>query len=1012
MEIHALIDPRLAGSGNILTIDETKSLTEYSLVDGTRAFTGVVGGIAPTSAAHLVTKEYVDVSVAGLHFDMFFDNLDSGINDPVSANDYYSLQDMDTGAAVTILTGDPLGQGDDQEVVSYISSANLPFVEIQPGLVNVHLHARKNNTGQKDSIIFCELYHRADDATETPMATTEDSTDLTNSVREYDLHGNVPSSVAFVSTDRLLLKIRADVQSSGGANAEIEITQEGAFDSRVSSLVDTDVLSSLFLRLDGATATTGVITLGNALYFTQVDGNEKIDSDDDAHMDYHATTSHDFNIGGTEQVEIVDGAILPTTDNDIDLGDTTHEFKDLWIDGTANIDSLIADTADINGGTVDGITSLTVANNVDIGNYNIRALSSTFDSLTLGSVVFASTNGLLIDDNSNLFWDNTNKRLGIGTITNMLAPLNITGDTDNIGDRHEGLWMRVKAGAYIVQLNVRGPRLEIGGGASLDTTPAMSINYLTGKVGIGTTSKLSKLTVKQSADESDIGGTTTASSATTITGSDTTFTTDLGVGDRISLSSAASIYATVTAIASDTSLTVDTALGDGSSQTINAKHSLLRLDDASDSVKLIVSDQGNVGIGTTAPDYILDINAGEIDDDNYDGLRIIDTGWDATSHPMLEFYNSHASFSGPLARIYGEIGSGGTNSKLYFAVADSSKNLQDRMTLDKDGILGVDAITITGNLSVALTGTVAANNGSNAIVGTGTNFDNGEITVGDAIKIESDVDAGYEIFTVATITDDTHLTVDSNYAGSNDTGLDAWSDPDLFTIDNGDSTNLLTVDKDGNLVVVGGIDNTVIGGSTPAAGTFASPLKVQNTGSGSFFLVDRTDGKVMNIQAAGTGCTIDYDDTGLLLIRKADKDEIRAASGAGAVTVATFDSDGNLVVVGGIDNTVIGGSIPVAGTFTDLTANDDVIVGENIVHQGDADTYIGFNTDHIQLIAGGATFVTAVQLKGDNYMGFFGAASAMQQNHIVDADGQLADITTKFNTLLSDLEGYGLLKTS
>jgi hypothetical protein len=46
--------------------------------------------------------------------------------------------------------------------------------------------------------------------------------------------------------------------------------------------------------------------------------------------------------------------IEPTTDNDIDLGASGKEFKDLYLDGTANIDALVADTADINGGTVDG----------------------------------------------------------------------------------------------------------------------------------------------------------------------------------------------------------------------------------------------------------------------------------------------------------------------------------------------------------------------------------------------------------------------------------------------------------------------------------------------------------------------------------------------------------------------------------------------------------------------------------------------------------------------------------
>ena len=46
----------------------------------------------------------------------------------------------------------------------------------------------------------------------------------------------------------------------------------------------------------------------------------------------------------------------PATDNTYDLGRTGHEWRNLYIDGTANIDSLIADTADINAGTIDNTT--------------------------------------------------------------------------------------------------------------------------------------------------------------------------------------------------------------------------------------------------------------------------------------------------------------------------------------------------------------------------------------------------------------------------------------------------------------------------------------------------------------------------------------------------------------------------------------------------------------------------------------------------------------------------------
>lgn len=43
--------------------------------------------------------------------------------------------------------------------------------------------------------------------------------------------------------------------------------------------------------------------------------------------------------------------------------------------------------------------------------------SFTLSSMTLGSVLFAGTGGLVSQDNANFFWDDTNNRLGIGTAT-------------------------------------------------------------------------------------------------------------------------------------------------------------------------------------------------------------------------------------------------------------------------------------------------------------------------------------------------------------------------------------------------------------------------------------------------------------------------------------------------------------------------------------------------------------------------------------------------------------------
>ena len=43
----------------------------------------------------------------------------------------------------------------------------------------------------------------------------------------------------------------------------------------------------------------------------------------------------------TEQIRVEDGAVVPVTDNDVDLGSSSVQFKDLFLNGTANIDALV-----------------------------------------------------------------------------------------------------------------------------------------------------------------------------------------------------------------------------------------------------------------------------------------------------------------------------------------------------------------------------------------------------------------------------------------------------------------------------------------------------------------------------------------------------------------------------------------------------------------------------------------------------------------------------------------------
>ena len=93
--------------------------------------------------------------------------------------------------------------------------------------------------------------------------------------------------------------------------------------------------------------------------------------------------------------------------------DTGQIFEDT---GTAW--TLIAD-AGVGGGTLASVTANgnTTATGIVITANGLSTNSVTNTSLTSGSVLFSGTAGLVSQDNANLFWDDTNNRLGISTIT-------------------------------------------------------------------------------------------------------------------------------------------------------------------------------------------------------------------------------------------------------------------------------------------------------------------------------------------------------------------------------------------------------------------------------------------------------------------------------------------------------------------------------------------------------------------------------------------------------------------
>ena len=106
-----------------------------------------------------------------------------------------------------------------------------------------------------------------------------------------------------------------------------------------------DEFNAILAAFNASTGHKHDNTAGGGSYVPLVadsDANNKIASDG---------ASNRFGVfvevGGSpvEQFRFQDGAIVPVTDNDIDLGTVSLEFKDAYFDGTVNLDGLVIGTA-------------------------------------------------------------------------------------------------------------------------------------------------------------------------------------------------------------------------------------------------------------------------------------------------------------------------------------------------------------------------------------------------------------------------------------------------------------------------------------------------------------------------------------------------------------------------------------------------------------------------------------------------------------------------------------------
>ena len=268
---------------------------------------------------------------------------------------------------------------------------------------------------------------------------------------------------------------RVTYAGSGGelqdsANLTFDGTDLTAASAKISDLTDNRVViagssgaleDSANLTFDGSTlAITGAATVSTNLTVT---GNTVVNGN----VDLGDATSDTITATGR-----FDSDLVPSTDGARDLGASGLEWKDLYVDGTANIDALVADTAKVS-------------------------------DLTSGRVTYAGASGEL-QDSANLTFDGNNLSVGGDvSIGGTLTYQDVT-NVDSVGIATARTGLHVLAGGIVVNAGVATFTHAIDANGGVDVAGVSTIANL----------KVGSVTVTHIRDEDNMASNSDTSLAT------------------------------------------------------------------------------------------------------------------------------------------------------------------------------------------------------------------------------------------------------------------------------------------------------------------------------------------------------------------------------------------------------------------------------------------------------------------------------------------------------------------
>ena len=236
-------------------------------------------------------------------------------------------------------------------------------------------------------------------------------------------------------------------------------------------------------------------------------------------IDFGTANEIDFKVDNAARLTLTTGALYPVTNNQIDLGTSSLEFKDAFFDGTVTADAFAGPLTGNVTGNVSG-TALTVTQAAQSAITSLGTLTAlTVDDLAIDGKVITMTGST---SDTAVITAGTNGTLSIVTTDAAAAAANIQITADGTVDIDSAGVLTLDSGAAI---NIEP---AVGSAILLDGTISIDAGVVTGATSVTSTAFVGALTGNVTGNASGTALTVTQAAQTAITtvGTLTTLTVD------------------------------------------------------------------------------------------------------------------------------------------------------------------------------------------------------------------------------------------------------------------------------------------------------------------------------------------------------------------------------------------------------------------------------------------------------------------------------------------------------